>query len=59
MTITEAATVLNLAPATLRRQRQLGKLRATKMGREWFVSAAEVARYAEVSLRRPKGEGNG
>jgi excisionase family DNA binding protein len=58
MTITEAATVLGLAPSTLRRQRQLGKLRASKMGSEWFVSVGEVERYAREHLRRaepPKG----
>lgn len=56
MTITEAAEVLGLAPSTLRRQRQLGKLRAAKMGSEWFVSAIEVERYAREHLRQPKEE---
>ncbi len=54
MTIKEAAEVLGVAASTLRRQRQLGKLRAAKMGSEWFVSASEVERYAREHLRRPK-----
>jgi len=54
MTITEAAEALGLAPSTLRRQRQLGRLRASKMGSEWFVSASEVERYRAAHLRRPK-----
>ena len=52
MTITEAAQALGLKPSTLRRQRQLGKLKAYRMGSEWFVQPAEVARYAAEHLRK-------
>ena len=53
MTIVEAAAVLGLKPSTLRLQVKLGKLKAHKMGADrWFVSAAEVERYAREN-RRP------
>lgn len=51
MTITEAAARLNLSPKTLRQQVKNRKLRAYKMGRTWFVSEDEVARYAAESKR--------
>ena len=46
MTITEAAQVLGLSPKTLRQQIKNRKLRAHKMGRGWYVTDDEVARYA-------------
>ena len=54
MTINEAADRLGLAPATLRLQVKLGKLRAHRMGGRLYVTASEVDRYREVSLKRPK-----
>ena len=45
MTIPEAAAVLGLAPSTLRHQIKNRKLKAHKMGRGWYVSPEEVARY--------------
>jgi excisionase family DNA binding protein len=52
MTITEAARTLGLSPKTLRQQIKNRKLRAHKMGRNWFVTDDEVARYA-VEHQRP------
>jgi len=52
MTITEAARQLNRSPKTLRQQIKNRKLRAHKMGRTWFVSDDEVARYAAENLQR-------
>ena len=45
MTLNEAAAVLGLSPSTLRWQIHNGKLRATKRGRDWWVTKAEVERY--------------
>jgi excisionase family DNA binding protein len=56
MTINEAADRLGLAPATLRLQVKLGKLRAHRMGGRLYVTDAEVARYRETSLRKPKDD---
>ena len=53
MTITEAAKRLNLSPKTLRQQVKNRKLRAHKMGRTWFVTDEEVARYGNENRRPP------
>mgnify|MGYP001165939383 CR=1 FL=1 len=53
MTITEAAKRLNLSPKTLRQQVKNRKLRAHKMGRTWFVTDEEIARYAAENRRAP------
>lgn len=45
MTLIEAAAELGVRSDTLRRQVALGKLRATKVGRDWHVTPAEVERY--------------
>jgi excisionase family DNA binding protein len=55
MTLPEAARALGLAPATLRRQVQLHKLRARKMGARWYVSEGEVRRYRAENLGKRKG----
>ena len=54
MTLTEAAAVLGVKPDTLRQQVHNGKLAATKVGRDWSVTEAEVARYAKESAMSPK-----
>lgn len=51
MTIIEAAQSLGLSPKTLRQQIKNRKLRAHKMGRSWFVTDVEVARYAVENRR--------
>lgn len=56
MTITEAAKRLDLSPKTLRQQIKNRKLRAHKMGRTWFVTEQEVARYRAASKRKGTDE---
>jgi excisionase family DNA binding protein len=51
MTLIEAGAILGLAPANLRQQIKKGKLAATKMGRDWFVTRAEVDRYMRENRR--------
>jgi excisionase family DNA binding protein len=55
MTIPEAAAALGVAPATLRTQIRMRKLKAHKMGTSWYVSPAEVERYAREN-QRAKGD---
>lgn len=52
MTLTEAAAIIGVTAATLRQQIANGKLRATKRGRDWWVTKGEVERYGRES-RRP------
>lgn len=56
MTTNEAATLLGLSPKTVRRQIENGAITATKRGRDWWVTPAEVERYRADSLgtRRSK-----
>lgn len=51
MTLSEAASLLGLSPDTLRVQIHNGKLHATKKGRDWHVTPAEVKRYREEHRR--------
>lgn len=53
MTLTDAAGLLGLSPATLRHQIANGRLAAQKVGRDWTVSEEEVRRYAALSRGRP------
>jgi excisionase family DNA binding protein len=46
MTLREAAELLELTPDTLRQQIHAGKIRARKVGPLWWVTDAEVDRYA-------------
>ena len=55
LTLPEAARSLGLAPATLRLQIKLGRLRAVKLGRDWYIEAADVERYRREHLRRKDG----
>lgn len=50
-TLAEAARTLGVAPSTLRHQIRLGKLRATKLARDWFVTDEEVSRYRQESQK--------
>jgi len=45
VTLREAAAILRLTPDTLRQQIANGKLRASKRGRDWWVTDSEVQRY--------------
>jgi excisionase family DNA binding protein len=51
VTLLQAAALLGVTAATLRQQIANGKLRATKRGRDWWVTRGEVARYARDSSR--------
>lgn len=51
MTLLEAAAILKISSATLRQQIANGKLRAEKRGRDWWVTAREVTRYARENQR--------
>lgn len=48
----EAETGRGVLPSTLRTQVYNGKLRATKKGRDYFVTPREVRRYIEQSAGR-------
>lgn len=52
MTLPEAAALLGISPVTLRVQVRNGRLRATKVGRDWTVTPREVERYRRESLGR-------
>lgn len=59
MTLAEAADLLGVRPSTLRNQIANGRLRATKRGRDWTITKAEVARYGRESrgkAGRPRKE---
>ena len=59
MTLREAADVLGVTPDTLRQRIAAGTLRATKRGRDWWVTPTEVERYGRENRARhgprPKG----
>lgn len=52
MTIPEAAKALGLQASTLRLQIKLGRLAAVKRGRDYWVTPAEVERYALEHRRK-------
>lgn len=45
LTVKEAAARLGIQPATVRQQIGRGRLHASKRGRDWFVTPAEIDRY--------------
>jgi len=51
MTLPEAAALLGVTAATLRQQIANGKMRATKRGRDWWVTKGEIERYRRESRR--------
>jgi excisionase family DNA binding protein len=53
VTLNEASDQLGVDAATLRHQIRNGRLRATKVGRDWSVSVEEIHRYAADSRGRP------
>jgi excisionase family DNA binding protein len=53
MTTAEAAESLGIAPTTVRRQIEQGRIAARKVGRDWWVTPREVERYRAESLGRP------
>lgn len=53
MTTAEAAKLLNLDVSRIRQLCINGKLKASKRGRDWWITKAEVERFAALS--RPAG----
>lgn len=53
MTLAEAAASLGVTAGNLRHQIAHGRLKATRHGRDWWVTPAEVARYQRESRGRP------
>lgn len=53
MTLAEVAQELGVTAASLRHQIANGSLRATKRGRDWWVTRGEVERYRRDNLGRP------
>jgi excisionase family DNA binding protein len=51
MTLIEAAAIIGVTPDTLRQQIANGKLRASKLGRDWWVTRREVERYGAEHRR--------
>lgn len=51
MTLKEAAAALGVTPDNLRGAIHRGALKATKMGRDWFVKPSEVERYRREHRR--------
>jgi excisionase family DNA binding protein len=54
VTLVEAAALLGVTAATLRQQIAKGRLKATKRGRDWWVTKREVERYRAESRRLPR-----
>lgn len=48
VTLKEAAELLGVTPDTLRQQIRAGRLKATKRGRDWWVTKGEVDRYRQA-----------
>lgn len=55
MTLREAADSLGVTPDTLRQAIRRGALRATKRGRDWWVTEGAVEEYRAKHLGRPGG----
>ena len=51
MTLIEAAALLGVTPDNLRGAIKRGSLKATKVGRDWQVTAREVERYRQQNRR--------
>lgn len=54
LTLAQAGQVADLHPDTLRAQIHNGRLHATKLGRDWFVTRAELDRYLADRWKRPQ-----
>jgi excisionase family DNA binding protein len=53
LTLTEAARIVSLSPATIRKQIHNQRVAATKHGRDWFVSKRDLLSY--VKTKSPRG----
>jgi excisionase family DNA binding protein len=52
-TLAQAAKLLDRSVSTLREQVRRGRLAATKVGRDWLLSDAEIERYRRDSVGKP------
>ena len=57
LTLAQAAELAGLHRDTLRAQVHNGRLHATKLGRDWFVTRAELDRYLANRYQRAPQEG--
>jgi len=55
VTLIEAAAILGVTPDNLRGAIKRGSLKATKVGRDWHVTKAEVERYGREHRRQTGG----
>ncbi len=55
ISLKEAAARYGLSHSHLRLLARTGRLRATRMGRDWFTTAAAVAAYLQDTTLRRKG----
>lgn len=53
VTVSEAADMLGISPATIRHQIRNQRLKARKLGRDWDIDPQELGRYRAQSLGRP------
>jgi excisionase family DNA binding protein len=52
ITLTEAARILSISPATIRKQIHNRRVAATKQGRDWFVYKNDLLSYAKSRSHR-------
>ncbi len=57
MTTQQAAKKLGLSPRTVSRYCQDGRIKATRHGRQWWITAAAVAAFEDAG-DRPVGNPN-
>ena len=53
MTVTEASRRLGLAEGSVRQSIARGRLRATKRGRDWWITESALEAYRDASLGKP------
>jgi hypothetical protein len=54
ISLKEAAARSGLSPSRLRWLAEHGRLKARKMGRDWFTTAADLAEYADDPVKRSR-----
>lgn len=55
-TVSKVSEILDLHPKTVRRFIREGKIRATRIGREWRVSKADLQQFAHAELAQAPEE---
>jgi excisionase family DNA binding protein len=59
MTLNEAAQMVKLSPATIRKQIHNKRVAATKQGRDWFVSKSDLLSYVKSRSRQGQRHARG